>query len=401
MGWRKRVEERVAATRRDLAMVLGTLARGEHPPYLVKRPARTVADSAPKLRSTRVTPRPMRVARIVRETQDAVSVFLEEASGAPLAFVPGQFLTLEVTTDAGRFRRAYSLSTSPADGAAAITVKRVARGRVSGFINEKLREGDVVHVLGPSGSFTVQPSPRAAREIVLVAGGSGITPIMSIARSVLSDEPRSRVTLVYGNRRQADVIFREPLDVLAREHTGRFTLDHVLEEPPDGWSGGRGRLDRPTFEARLEALGMTRPSGIEWYVCGPDPMRAAVREALLDRGVDRANVREEVFVRPELHGGEATLPATDQTLHVRKNGLERTMIVHPGQTLLEAGLAAGMPMPFSCAMGGCAECKCRVIEGSVAMEEPNCLTPDEREQGYVLACVSRPRTTVKLEVPVR
>jgi ferredoxin-NADP reductase len=224
---------------------------------------------------------------------------------------------------------------------------------------------------------------------------------MSIARAVLAAEARSRVTLVYGNRREADVIFRDALDALAREHAGRFTLDHVLEDPPDGWAGGSGKLDRPTFESRLDALGTNRPAGIEWYVCGPDPMRAAVREALLERGVDRANLREEVFVRPELHGGEAALPAIDQTLHVRKNGLERTMIVRPGQTLLEAGLAAGMPMPFSCAMGGCAECRCKLVEGSVVMEEPNCLTTEEREQGFVLACVSRPRTTVKLEVPAR
>lgn len=395
------MSERVAATRRDLAMVFGTLARGEHAPYLVKRPPRTVADSAPKLGSTRVTPRPMRVARIVRETADAVSVFLEEASGAPLLFLPGQFLTLEVDTDAGRLRRAYSLSTAPHDGAAAITVKRVAGGRVSSFVNERLREGDVVHVLGPSGSFTVQPAPRAARELVLVAGGSGITPIMSIARSVLAHEPRSRVTLVYGNRRDADVIFRGALDALAREHAGRFTVDHVLEDPPVGWSGARGKLDRPTFESRLGTLGLERAAGVEWYVCGPDPMRAAVREVLLERGVDRANLHEEVFVRPELSGGGAALPTADQTLHVRKNGLERTMIVHPGQTLLEAGLAAGIPMPFSCAMGGCAECKCKLVEGSVVMEEPNCLTAAEREEGYVLACVSRPRTTVKLEVPAR
>ena len=391
----------MATARRDFDMVLGTLARGEHPPYLVKRPPRTVADSAPRLGSTSVTPRPMRVARIVRETPDAVSVFLEDPNGAPLAFSAGQFLTLEVDTDHGRLRRAYSLSTSPRAGADAVTVKRVEGGRVSGFVNERLREGDTVRVLGPSGSFTVRTNPRTARELVLVAGGSGITPVISIARTVLAEEPQSRVTLIYGNRREADVIFREALDALAREHEGRLTLDHVLEEPPEGWSGGRGKLDRPAFESRLEALGLAGRVGAEWYVCGPDPMRAAVRESLALRGVDRAQLHEEIFVRPELGGGEAALPGSDQTLHVRKNGLERTMIVSPGQTLLEAGLAAGMPMPFSCAMGGCAECKCKLVEGDVVMEEPNCLTPDERDQGYVLTCVSRPRTTVKLEVPSR
>jgi ferredoxin-NADP reductase len=328
-----------------------------------------------------------------------VSVFLERLDGAKLEFLPGQFLTLELVVDGQRLRRAYSLSTSPLDGHAAITVKRIAGGRVSSFVNERLREGDVAHVLGPSGSFTVQPDSGATRDLVLLAGGSGITPVVSIARTVLAREPRSRVTLVYGNRRAEDVIFRDALDTLARENADRFVLEHVLEEAPTGWSGPRGRLDRGTVDARLEALRVCERAGTEFYVCGPDPMRRAVRDALAARGVTGTRVREEVFLRPELlTDADHALPDRDQTLHVRKNGLERTMIVRPGQTLLEAGLAAGMPMPFSCAMGGCAECKCELVEGSVAMEEPNCLTAEERAQGFVLACVARPRTTVRVLV---
>ncbi len=396
---KRRWAERASTARRDLSVLVGSVL-GKRTPFLVTRPARTFADTAAAEALGSLTLRPLRVARIVRETRDAVSVFLEDPSGRGLEFVPGQFLTVEVEVDGRRLRRAYSLSTPPHSGESAITVKRIEGGRVSGHLNERLREGDVLHVLGPSGSFTVEPDPEADRHLVLLAGGSGITPIMSIARAVLATEPSSRVTLVYGNRGPADVIFRDALDALAAEHRPRFVVDHVLSDPPEGWTGATGMLDRATVEARLEALGTGGDAHTDYYVCGPDPMRAAVREVLRARRVPAARIHEEVFVRPELRGDERPLPDTDQTLHVRRDGLERTALVRPGQTLLEAGLSTGIALPFSCAMGGCAECKCKLREGEVVMEEPNCLTEEERSEGWVLTCVSRPLGTVKLEVPV-
>lgn len=396
--WLPRVlEDRLETTRRDVAMVMDVLA-GRNPPHLVPRPVRTFADTAPLIAQRSLTPRPARVARIVRETPDAVSVFLEEPNGRKLPFLPGQFLTLEVEVAGQRLRRAYSLSTSPFDGAAAITVKRVPGGRVSGWINDELREGHVLQVLGPSGSFTVTPNPDTSRHVVLLAGGSGITPILSIARALLAGEPSSRVTLVYGNRRLEDVIFRDALDALARDHDGRLVVDHVLSEPPAGWPGATGLLDGPTVAARLDALAIADAADLHYYVCGPEPMREAVRATLAARGVPPSRTHEEIFVRPELSSNGRPPPEGDQTLHVKKNGIDRTAVVREGQTLLEAGLAAGVELPFSCAMGGCAECKCKVVQGEVVMEEPNCLTAEERDQGYVLTCVSRPLGTVRLEV---
>ena len=396
----RRLSERLDTARRDLSMVAGTLFAGRSAPHLVPRARSPRAASAPPTSAaSRLAPRPMRVTRIVRETPDAVSVFLEDPRGK-LEFLPGEFLTVEVTVDGEKLRRAYSLSTSPLDGEASITVKRVEGGRVSGFINDGLKEGDVLHVLGPSGNFTVETTPDARRHLVLLAGGSGITPIMSIARSVLAAEPKSDVTLVYGNRSERDVIFRDALDALAAEHEGRLRLDHVLSDPEGEWKGARGMLDRPTVEARLAALGIEDDSGIEYFLCGPEPMRAAVRETLEARGVPARRIREEIFVRPELQsaGGASPLPTEAQTVHVRQGAVERTMLVKPGHTVLEAGLDAGVDMPFSCTMGGCAACKVKLVDGDVAMEEPNCLTAEEREQGYILACVSRPTKRCRVEV---
>ncbi|MFW6086245.1 MAG: 2Fe-2S iron-sulfur cluster-binding protein [Myxococcota bacterium] len=393
---------RVQRARRDTHMILRGL-RGLKPSPLVDRPPRPVeADVArPAPSAPGPTPRAMRVARVVRETKDAISIYLEDPSGQPVSFLPGQFLTVLVDVDGQSLRRAYSLASPALPGAPPhVTVKRIPDGRVSNFLNDHLEAGQTLRVLGPSGSFTVQPDPEAERHLVMLAGGSGITPIMSIAHTVLAREPRSRVTLIYGNRGQADIIFRERLDALVREHGDRFRVDHVLSDPPAQWTGGKGLLDEATVAARLEAVGCGKDDGahFEYFVCGPTPMMDSVRAALATRGVPASRVREERFVRPEERSSAPSLPSDPQPVHVQLGGRAQSLIAQPGQTLLEAGMAAGMPMPFSCTMGGCGACRVRLVEGQVDSEEPNCLTDAEKAQGYVLACVSRPCSSVSIQV---
>jgi len=321
--------------------------------------------------------RPARIGAITRETADAVS--LEIVEDAPIAFVPGQFLTLVVRIDGEVHRRAYSISTAPHDGRVTITVKRIAGGRVSSYLVERAREGEAVEILGPSGSFGFAPEASVARRLVLVGGGSGITPLFSIARAVLHVEPRSRITLLLGNRSNDDIIFRERLAELAQDD--RFSVRHVLGE----------RLD---CERELQSIEL---DDADVYICGPEQLMAAARAAVLARGVDKARVHEEKFTSPTQRS--VTLPIAPQKINLKVDGVIRTVTATPGQTLLEAGLAAGAPMPYSCTMGGCAACKVRVLDGDVASEEPNCLTAEEREKGYVLACVSRATSTATIEVP--
>ncbi len=359
-------------TRADIAF-LRQRARGARPNPLVERPPQKRRHRAPE-------GRPVRVTRIVPETNEAVSLHLEALDGKPLDHIAGQFLSFDVRVDGVKLRRAYSLANAPGD-APFVTVKRVEGGRVSNALNE-LGEGTRLSVLGPSGSFTFEPSARS-HTYVLIAGGSGITPIFSILQAVLRDEPTSRVALVYANRTADAIIFRKQLESLACD---RLVVRHVLDDVD-------GRLDQANTAHVLDELGT--PVDAPHYLCGPTPMMDAVRKTLRVRGVE--TLYEEKFVSPEARAEVAsTLP---QTCEIVVDGRSRTVPVKANQTLLDAGLAMGVSMPFSCAMGGCAACKVQLLDGEIVADEPNCLTDAEKAQGWVLACCSRPRTPCRIEVP--
>ena len=422
-----RIAGRLAQARRDVAAVRGRL-RGQRAPFLVERhgprpspltrgaPSRSPATAGngtwidpqsadgPPLADgvsagARIVTRPVRVVEIVRETADAVSIYLDEP-GAELRFRPGQFLTFEVALEeGGSARRAYSLASPALEGRRPhVTVKRVGGGRVSNYLNDTVRAGQTLHVLGPSGSFVLDPADAGTpRHVVFVAGGSGITPIISMIETLLETEPLAEVTLLYGNRSEADIIFRERLSGLSDRHPQRLRVDHVLEKPEGDWGGARGRLDSTTLAERLSALAHVDDASIAYFVCGPTPMMTAVSEALSSMGVDRARIREESFARPE-ERVELGPDVGPQSLILRTGSGVEVEALADGETLLEAGLAAGVKMPFSCALGGCGACKVRLVEGTVAMEEPNCLTPEERARGYVLACVAHASTPCILEL---
>lgn len=353
-------------------------------------------------RTNPLVARPVTITRAVRETKDAVTLHLKDARG-DVAFVPGQFLTLVLSLDGQTLRRAYSICTSlesaRESGTVAITVKRVEGGRVSNHLVDHAREGDVLQVLGPSGNFTVTPDAEKSRRFLLVGGGSGITPLMAIAGSVLESEPHSHVTLVYGNRAREDVIFHDALAALAEKHGERFVVRHVLEKKSkSGTPHAVGRLDREGCDRELAVHLGEHVSGTECFVCGPEPMMDAARASLLALGVEPSRIHEERFSSP---GQRTDVPRPDvpQALVVRTRNGARSLVQDPEQTLLEAGLAAGIDMPFSCTLGGCAACKCKVVEGEVSSDEPNCLTDEERAEGWVLACVSRATKPTVIEVP--
>jgi ring-1,2-phenylacetyl-CoA epoxidase subunit PaaE len=370
--------------RRDVSTVLADL-RGQHPPPLIPRPPFRRLQDPEKVSASADAARPMIVRAVRKETAEATTVVLADPAGVPIRFVPGQFLTLLVTIEGVVHRRAYSICSSVDDTeTVAITAKRVAGGRVSGHVHERVRVGDVIPVLGPSGEFKVAIDPEARRTLVLVAGGSGITPILAIARAVLGREPGGRVALIYGNRGDDDIIFRGVLDELAAAHGDRFAIRHVLEEPR-AIAATRGRLDRATVAAELDALG-DRTTGADYYVCGPAAAMAAVRDELAARGVPAARVHEERFATAE----RKPRASSAQRLTLRVAGRVHDVVVPPDGTILDAGLAAGVAMPYSCAMGGCGACAVELTSGEVDLDEPNCLTPDERARGRILACVARP-----------
>ncbi|MFO0577994.1 MAG: ferredoxin--NADP reductase [Polyangia bacterium] len=390
------VRSRLTGLRRDLHVVLEGLA-GRHPPPLVPRT---------QVRTTRaasLAPRSLRIREVIRETADALTLLLEDPSGAPIAFVPGQFFTLLVEVEGQALRRAYSACSSALEpGTVALTCKRVDQGKVSTWLHSNARPGLLLNVLGPSGSFTVAPSPEAARQLVLLGGGSGITPLMAILRAVLAVEPRSRVALIYGNRSSADIIFDQQLGALQEAHRDRFQLRHVLQSPPAGFTGRVGLLDEANLRAELDALQLEEGRETEYFLCGPSGMRAAARAVLTSRRVPAERIHEERFGSPRLPllpDDERALTRAPQAVEARARGRLHSFTVRPGETLLEAGLRAKVPMPFSCTMGGCGACKVKLYSGAVVMSEPNCLDESERAAGYALACISCPESPLTIEVP--
>lgn len=391
----------LSQARLDLSTLLAGLTAGlagRRPPPLVPRreaePGRWASGPA-----TARAARTLRVARVEAASASAVALTLEDPTGRPIDFLPGQFFTLLVPVGGGIERRAYSATTHYRDTSrVGLVVKRVEGGLVSPYLCDRVAAGSLLRVLGPSGSFAVEPDPTAERNLVLLGGGSGITPLLAIARAVLSEEPLSRVALVYGNRRLEEVILRGALEALAAASSGRFVVRHVLEEPAEGFECGEGRLDAEGVARELDGLRLPEGRATTYLLCGPPPMMAAARRVLEERGVPAELIREERFSQPRLRTGGPLGSSRPERVTVRRSGAERAVTVRPGESILDASLAAGVPLPFSCAMGGCGTCRVTLAEGEVQMAEPTCLSPAEREAGQVLTCVGHPRGPVVIEV---
>lgn len=318
------------------------------------------------------TLREVRVAEVRRETPSAVTLVLTDPAGEVFDFRPGQFFTL-VTDVSGRpVRRAYSASSAPGSPRLELTVKRVEGGRFSTHVHRRIRAGDRLAVRGPSGTFHLDTSA----DIVLIAAGSGVTPLMSMIRTRLARPGDGRIALLLTNRDESEVIFAAELARLAGEHPERLSITHVL-------TGRDGRLD--THRVRHWVTGTGPAPDAHYYLCGPQPLMDTVHTTLTGLGVTPANVHTERYTT-----GTDVITTEAQELTVTENGRPLgTTTVAPGQTLLDAGLAAGLPMRYSCTAGGCGECTVGLISGDVTRREPD---------GTVLACVSRPLSTVRLDV---
>lgn len=316
-------------------------------------------------------PRPVRVAELRRETADALTLVLEPEDGVMPAFRAGQYFTHCFEIDGQVQRRAYSLSV-PEGGGLACTIKLIPDGWVSSHIHEALQVGSRYRLIGPTGDFVLDEGE--AGPLRFLAGGSGITPVISLIETALARQPQRDIRLVYASRSEADIIFAERLRELAGRHPSLQVL-HVLSQPQAGWSGERGRLDA----ARITAL--LGSGDAMYYLCGPSGLMEAAEAALRAAGVGAARIRHERFLAAPKTQSRPTEP---QEILFKQSG--RVVTQRPGESILEAGLREGLPLQFSCMVGGCAHCKIQVLEGEVALNEPNCLSPEERAAGYTLAC---------------
>ncbi|MDX8052248.1 2Fe-2S iron-sulfur cluster-binding protein [Lentzea sp. BCCO 10_0798] len=311
--------------------------------------------------------REVRVAEVRHETPSAVTLVLEDDQ--PFDFRPGQFFTLVADVGGARVRRPYSASSAPGSRRLEITIKQV--GRFSRHVRT-LVAGDRLFVRGPSGTFHAEPG----HEVVLLAAGSGVTPMMSIIRTLLA-EPGDRIFLLYSNRTAEETIFAADLVRLVEQHPDRLAVTHVL-------TAHDGRLDVP--RVRKWAADLTLSPSARFYLCGPEPLMDTARQALDELGVPGDRVHAESYTNASMAAGSVT----PQRMLVQRDGNPvGTAVVEPGQTLLDAALAAGLPMPYSCTVGSCQECVAKLLAGKVSRQG---------EDGQVLTCTSAPLTDVTLEI---
>lgn len=339
----------------------------------------------------------LRVAEVVPETDEALSIRFEvpDELKPAFAFRAGQHLTLRTTIGGEEVRRNYSLCVAPAEGTWKVTVKRIAGGVFSNWVAEQLQAGETIDVMAPVGSFTTDFDPANARRYVGIAGGSGITPVLSLIRTALSVEPKSRFTLFYGNRDATSVIFLDALADLKDRYLGRFELFHFLSDEEGDVELFNGMLDRATCDAAIEAL-VDNPQDVDaWFICGPGPMMDAAEAALVDRAVAHDRIHIERFTAGRPSAAMAAQMASLQqeaaglSLSVTLDGRTRK-VEFDGANILDSARDAGMPAPYACKAGVCATCRARVVSGKVEMAARYGLSDEEVAAGYVLTCQSVP-----------
>lgn len=341
------------------------------------------------------------IRRVSAEAAGAIAVTLAvpESLRDIFAFVPGQFLTLRATVQGQDLRRSYSIcsprSRLTQHGELEVGIRQVEGGAFSSWAVASLKAGDVLRVLPPDGRFVVK-RPRALHRVGFAAG-SGITPILSIMASTLEEQPQSKFTLVYGNRRMTSVMFNEALQDLKDRYPDRLTLIHILSRQAQEVDLLQGRIDGAKVQAVIDAL-LPVGSMDEVFICGPEAMIDATQAALLAAGVPERQVHTERFSTGSTPTGQAPAVGAPKgssaavQLAVIVDGKTHELGMAASDHVLDAALEAGLDLPYSCKGGVCCTCRGRVIEGRVHMDRNFTLEAWETDKGFVLTCQARPLT---------
>lgn len=342
---------------------------------------------------------PLKVASVAKNTRDAVVVTFDvpDALQEKFHFRPGQYLTLRTRVNGEELRRSYSICAAPGDKQLRVAIKRLNDGAFSSWANGELDCGQTLDVMPPDGHFTVDFDPASERQYVAFAVGSGITPILSLVKTALETEPHSSFTLFFGNRASSAVLFREEIEDLKNRFMARFSLVYIMSREQQDIELFNGRLDGPKVSQLLTQW--MDPASIDYaFVCGPQDMTESVIHALQEKGVEKSRIKFELFGSPK--GPRALRTGHDAPkaggadmceLTIVQDGITRTISIEKNKdNLVDAAMARGIELPYSCKGGVCSTCRCKVIEGEVDMDANFALEDYEVERGFILSCQSFP-----------
>lgn len=343
---------------------------------------------------------PLTIKEVRQETADCVSLLFDvpEPLLSSFQFLPGQNLTLKTTINGAEVRRSYSICSAPQERELRVAIKKVEGGVFSGHANEKLNTGDVIDVMPPTGKFNTPLNAKQTKRYLMIAAGSGITPIISLIKSILYTEPTSTITLVYGNRSRSSIIFFEELEQLKNRYMQRFNVLHILSREKTDSPLQRGRIDAEKLSILDRLNGFKNMD--ECFICGPEEMILTSKDFLEKTGLSVKKIHLELFTSTKVTAREKKSQPDDtqqkrsSQVTIKVDGREVNIAIplQEDVTILDAALAQGADLPFACKGGMCCTCKAKLVSGEVIMDVHWGLEEEEVEQGYILTCQSYPKT---------
>lgn len=342
----------------------------------------------------------LKIKEVKKETDDCCSIAFEvpEQLASDFVFIQGQYLTLKTTIGGEELRRSYSICTSPLDKDLRVAIKQIENGKFSTYANHSLKKGDIIDVMTPTGNFNTALNPTNKKHYVAFAVGSGITPIISIMKTVFKKEPKSQFTLFYGNKNTNSIIFREQIEALKNVYTQRLSVHYFLSREALDEPLMNGRIDKEKCNIICNKL-LDLDTVDECFICGPEDMVFAVRDTLKERNFDEKKIHFELFTSPDGKLGvskkvikeEYKGRVADVTVNLDGKSFQ-FQLPFGGDSVLDAALKQGADLPFACKGGVCCTCKAKLKEGAVEMDVNYALEKEEVEAGYILTCQSHPTT---------